>query len=195
MLHARLKAETSAAHARLETDLGLMRPQLSLADYLRVLQGFHGFHAAAEPALVRRLENPGFLDDRRKLAWLEHDLRHFGARGGEPWAAAAEIPRDEPGAMGMLYVIEGSTLGGQVVSRHLARTLGVSAGQGGRYFASYGQQVGSRWRAFLDVLASPALAAQADAVVLAARATFDLLTLHLCPAPARPIAAKDAVHA
>ena len=38
-------------------------------------------------------------------------------------------------ALGCLYVVEGSTLGGQVIARHLRQTLGVDPRCGGSFFA------------------------------------------------------------
>lgn len=57
-----------------------------------------------------------------------------------------------PEALGCHYVLEGSTLGGQVISRHLQKTMGVVPGRGGSFFASEGRDMGVMWRAFCRAL-------------------------------------------
>jgi heme oxygenase len=49
-------------------------------------------------------------------------------------------------------VLEGSSLGAQVISRHYRETLGLSPDHGLRYFTGYGEETGSRWRSFLACL-------------------------------------------
>ena len=50
----------------------------------------------------------------------------------------------------MLYPLEGSTLGGQVISIRLRDNLGLNATNGGRFFNGYGEQTGQYWAEFLD---------------------------------------------
>jgi heme oxygenase len=52
--------------------------------------------------------------------------------------------------IGTLYVIEGATLGGQVISRHLYRHLGFSANAGARFFNGYGDEAATQqqWTLF-----------------------------------------------
>ncbi len=50
-------------------------------------------------------------------------------------------------ALGCLYVLEGATLGGQVISRHLAK-LGIGPENGGRFFNGYGARTGEMWKSF-----------------------------------------------
>ena len=50
--------------------------------------------------------------------------------------------------IGCLYVLEGSTLGGQFILRALQERLGLSPDREARFFASYGKHVGSMWKSF-----------------------------------------------
>ncbi len=52
-LHQQLKRETAGLHQRLEAQLGLMEPELSIHNYQRVLRTFYGFYAPVEASLVR----------------------------------------------------------------------------------------------------------------------------------------------
>jgi heme oxygenase len=69
--------------------------------------------------------------------------------------------------VGTAYVLEGATLGGAVVVRQLPSALPR------RFFTSYGDERGARWRAFRsDVEQLPLL--DAGAAVAAAERTFGL---------------------
>ncbi|HEX5084540.1 MAG TPA: biliverdin-producing heme oxygenase, partial [Blastocatellia bacterium] len=46
---------------------------------------------------------------------------------------------------GCLYSLEISTLGGQIITRHLNRVFGVSPGSGCSFFHSYGDQTVAMW--------------------------------------------------
>jgi len=96
--------------------------------YAAALRALHAFHAAWEPAVWRA---PGVdaagLDEigRRKLPLLERDLRALGIA---PCAVRPPAPRlpDAAAALGALYVLEGATLGGRVIHRHVAGPLGLT---------------------------------------------------------------------
>ena len=53
LLRQQLKRETAGLHQRLEAQLGLMEPELSIHRYQRVLRTFYGFYDPVEASLVR----------------------------------------------------------------------------------------------------------------------------------------------
>ncbi len=55
-------------------------------------------------------------------------------------------------ALGCLYVLEGATLGGQVLSRRSAEPFGFTRAHGCAFFHRYGDQVGPLWQACCSVL-------------------------------------------
>jgi heme oxygenase len=72
-----------------------------------------------------------------------------------------------------MYVLEGSTLGGQVLKRAMAERLGVGADSGAAFFDVYGPLTGTHWRSFLARLAEASLPPAAlTCSVHAAVATF-----------------------
>ena len=77
--------------------------------------------------------------------------------------------------LGALYVFEGATLGGQLISRHLEEKLGMRDGVGYRYYRSYGADVGRRWQEFRGLLLKQSMAGSDDAIVAAAVDTFERL--------------------
>lgn len=150
----RLRRETSAEHALLEQATRMMSPDLSVRDYLRYLLEMWVAHAAVEP----RLAGIGGLsavlpdlDERRRLSRLELDLAELGVPPAELGTLLQNHPQIPCGsvaeALGVLYVLEGSTLGGRLIRRHLAEVLGDRVAGATRYLDAY-SDVGPMWRRF-----------------------------------------------
>ena len=74
-----------------------------------------------------------------------------------------------------MYVVEGSTLGGQVISRVLQEVDWVPAG-GIHYFIAYGARTGAMWREFLSHLEAASSLAADPLIETGAIATFRVLT-------------------
>ena len=105
------------------------------------------------------------------------DLLAFGVEpSGLPLCLERPRPRTRAEAFGVLYVVEGATLGGQVLSRHLEETLGLGSANGARFFHGYGSRTGAMWQAFRKaLLACPFARGEEDAMVRAAIDTFRAL--------------------
>ena len=180
---ARLKAETAAQHDALERRLDIVGRLDSLAAYCSLLGRFLGVYEPLEARLrlvVRAHPLPLSLDGRWKVAWLMDDLRALGYSPAE----LAALPRctDLPlltrpaEALGCLYVLEGATLGGQLIARLLARRFGLDPSNGGAFFASYGDRVGPMWREFGAALVGFSDERRGDEAILrSARGTFAAL--------------------
>jgi heme oxygenase len=184
MIMAQLKEATRTHHDRMERDplsRGLNQAQPTHAYYLQVLSAYYGFYAPLEQRLQAAVDwqAHGFdLHPRLKTDLLVHDLLALGATG----VSIAQIPHcpllpplsDLPTALGCLYVLEGSTLGGQLMARHLAATLELDATNGAAFFNSYGPEVGPMWKAFRSFVdAQPE--SSAPAIIASACATFSAL--------------------
>jgi heme oxygenase len=170
-LRDRLRAETRDDHDRLEDGLGLTDPDLNLARYRAVLARFFGFWAGWEPRVSAELSDEAFLLPRRRLHLLRDDLRALGIEPGTLPICPAPALRGHGEAMGSLYVMEGSTLGGRVILQGL-EGIGLPAAGGRSYFAGYGEATGAMWRGFLERLeAEP----DAAGVLRGAKATFAAL--------------------
>ena len=82
--------------------------------------------------------------------------------------------------MGALYVTEGSTLGGQLISRHLAQRFGWKNGEGHRFFSCYGAETGRMWASFREELTRLSEPSPEDMIVDGARKMFRTLHNWLC---------------
>lgn len=175
-----LRAATRDQHERLDRLIDVRR----LGDgrrYGRVLQGLDGFLGAWEDHVAAALPAAwhGWLQRRSRRPFLQQDLRVLGLAGSTPPAAPLPALASAAAAWGSIYVMEGSALGGQVVTRSLAQA-GLTRERGAAYFHGWGLATGSMWheaRRLLDEqLADHASLSQACD---GARATFDALARHL----------------
>ena len=175
--HAELRAATRALHDRVEAVVGLPERATTVAEYRMALERFWGFHAPLEAALAERDWRGFDFDARRRADEAAADLRALGAGGpdGLPqWRAVR--PSSEAEAFGVLYVLEGSTLGGRVIRRGLDARLGSQVAGAARFFDGRGTAGGRLWREFLVVLDERVRAPeQRAAAVQGARATFQAM--------------------
>ena len=179
----RLKRVTHSAHLSAEALVNILEPSVSLEDYRHYLERFLGFLEPLERELLAGpLREDGELDmlARQKCGLLERDLQ---ALGGEP-AALALLPRctafpditDPASALGCLYVLEGSTLGGQFILRHVRPRLAALAPGAFAYLECYGGRTGEMWKTFGQVIGRGAVSEAASAqMVTAACETFAAL--------------------
>ncbi len=151
MILTKLKETTRSQHDALEAVVDVMNKAFVIDDYKVLLRRFYRFYSAIEPQLpVAELADAGFdVSERLKLPLLERDLAALGCKlvNANSWT---DIPstRNAAEAFGAIYVMEGATLGGQVITRHLKQHLGLTPERGGAFFNSYGAQVGPMWKAF-----------------------------------------------
>jgi heme oxygenase len=108
---------------------------------------------------------------RRRLALLTADLRLMDDRDGPPPRPDLAPLPDEASAWGSLYVLEGSTLGGAVIAKSLARS-GVPGLAGLGYFNPHGRRTMASWQAFRMELIAAVTPGGEPAALAAARATF-----------------------
>lgn len=174
-----LRAGTAELHIALEKRLPFFSDTLDTQAFERLMQAYYGFYRPLEQALQASNAIPDDFDltPRLKTATLRADLQALGA-SAEALASLPlcdELPRIDSSAacLGVLYVLEGATLGGQILRREIAARLGLEADNGAAFLDVYGAATGRRWREFIEYLGSrPMDAAERAAVVRAAQTTF-----------------------
>jgi heme oxygenase len=108
------------------------------------------------------------------------------ALGEDPRAAprCAALPRATSlaRALGVAYVLEGSTLGGRYILARLPPPLAALRGKATAFLAGYGAETGAYWRAFAAIVASAVVTPADEAEAVAgARETFERLIGWLAP--------------
>jgi len=184
ILH-QLKQRTAAHHRRLESEANILPSLSCLDEYRKLIVSMFGIYKTLESRLqaVERLSI--FLPDvgdRWKAQTLTRDLAVL-AVFPEPTLMCTDVVAilSVAEAFGCLYVLEGSTLGGQIISRQLGAKLGLTPENGGAFFSSYGPRVGQMWKVFserLELFCSGHPECQEE-IVQAALATFEYFTRQL----------------
>lgn len=156
---SQLKSETAHQHQQTENSVDLMSEDFSAEDYKKLLTRFYAFYKSFEPKMSEALrENPIDFDyeNRRNAPKLLSDLENLGMSEAE--ISAIENSGDLPALdsrekiFGALYVVEGSTLGGQVISRHLRDKFGFDESSGAAFFSGYGKETGAMWKNFREAI-------------------------------------------
>ncbi len=177
-----LKQTTLPQHEALERNplsTALMSPELTREQYLHVLQRFYGFVKPVEEQIYPLLTNVlGNTDKFERAAMLREDLAILGMSSAEidalPLLHTLPPASDAAAALGIVYVLEGSKLGGQFISRHVGSTLGISAENGLRFYAGHGRETGAIWNEFRQAMADFAVdSGQEDVLIQSAAHTFD----------------------
>ena len=179
-----LREETKNEHASTEKAMmPLLKGSRDKASYSRLLCAMYTYLKPVEDAIFRKLDAT-FLPDqasRRNMDAMAADLQALGSAD-----CAQEMSTDVPEiataaqAFGALYVLEGSTMGGQIVGQIIRKNMPEDLHHT-RYFDSYGDQTRAMWGRFIASMNAygEAHPAAHEEVLSAARETFSLFEKHL----------------
>jgi heme oxygenase len=181
-LPTRLRKDTADLHAAAEEAAALPHSVRTRGDYCALLTALLRFHVSAEQSLGDGIWGSRWallgidLARHRRSALLVDDLTAMGASVPcvEPVTFGVST---FPSALGCLYVVEGSALGGRVIAPAIRRQLGAVPTS---FFDSAGRDHPSPWRdlrAALQRYSESGL--DHDDVVDGARATFVAFQTHL----------------
>lgn len=184
MLGAALRAHTRQAHADIDQH-PLLRPLVSshitLTQYADALAGLHALYAVLEPALgpqVRVGEQQ--FDCRYRSHLIEQDLAEMADEHHAAWpdqGGLADLSlQSAEERLGVLYVLEGSALGGDMIFGRLQTTLPAAPM---RFFAIGGQQARARWGQFQIFLQAASESTDPAQVLASAERCFVALRCHL----------------
>ena len=147
----RLRAATATAHRELEDQLDAVDRLATLAGKRAMVPRYYRMHQAAERAAWPVLRTVADLDiaSRSRIDVRMRDLEALEVRKPEA-APPPDLAGGGAEALGLLYVLEGSTLGGRMIRGMLTARGGDLTGLS--FLDPYGPRTGARWRAFLGVL-------------------------------------------
>lgn len=174
MLDVQLKQQTKRDHALLEKELlNRISTITDFNDYVALLSMLYGYYSAVENKLAIFFGNGSAADfvRRRKAAKILDDMAVYAPDANVP-VLCARLPEVTSfySALGVLYVLEGSTLGGQIIAQLISRKLNIHLGLS--FFLSYGDEVYPMWDAFKKILQQPYSHEQQEEVIAGALQTF-----------------------
>ncbi|WGI24076.1 biliverdin-producing heme oxygenase [Halomonas alkaliantarctica] len=121
-----LKRETRADHRRVDQHPALkplLKRDLTLPEYATALSALYVPIASLEEALSIGLTALGaHYPLTQRAALLKADMDQLGQHASVPHCAS--LPKSMASIVGMLYVLEGSRLGGAMIARHVKRVMG-----------------------------------------------------------------------
>lgn len=168
-----LRQNTKDSHNHLEENhfsKTILEPTVSLASYQTYIAKLYGVVFACEndvfPAVSLLLND---IDKRYKADLITNDLENTGF----PVGGIKNLPvynfnfSSTAEALGIMYVLEGSTLGGKILYKHINSLLGLNAENGASYFWGYGLQTGTFWKTFITSLAAYAVDKNCEKEIIA----------------------------
>jgi heme oxygenase len=155
MLSERLKEETKVAHVKVEA---LIIPKIKALDtyqsYKNLLYIFYGFFKPVEEQITVYLQEDVLPDinERRNAMLIQQDLAFIGEQ--KPDVVCIELPliKDAATALGAMYVLEGSTLGGIHLSKMIADKMSFTSPKGVAFFSGYRNKTATKWDFFKEQL-------------------------------------------
>lgn len=178
-----IKTQTADSHKKLESlpvSAAIISPNLKIAEYIHYLSLMHDVHSNIEetifPLLATTIDD---LEWRKKKHLIEEDLRFLNYNKISSTNVFELTNTTIPFALGILYVIEGSTLGGRFILRNISTVEGLDTNKGVSYFTGYGDKTGSNWKSFLSVLEEyEQINNCGDSIIEGAKFAFDSIYNH-----------------
>ena len=171
MFSDELKSCTLQAHAGLEKKLvSRIKKVHSVEDYISLLRLMYGYYkplqeriqpAVSENIPVRYADN--IITDLQDLGSFDNHI---------PVCDRVPSLNTPASILGALYVTEGSTLGGRIITRMISKQLNISFDKGFSFFNAYGDDTQIMWHKFKNVLNQPRPQNEQTEMMNAAMDTF-----------------------
>ncbi|MDB5202860.1 MAG: heme oxygenase-like protein [Ferruginibacter sp.] len=175
MLIDQIRNTSNSQHKHLEA---ILFPVLSAInndqEYKKLLKAFYGYVQPVQDLIMMHINKEVVpdMDERRNAGLLLDDLRTLGDQTIPEHCENLPEIVDGPSALGALYVLEGSTLGGKIITKMLAEQLGSDSALS--FFKGYGPETGKKWKDFTRYLEDERNSPFAETIVQTASQTFAL---------------------
>lgn len=180
-----LRSKTSESHKQLELlpiSQAIVDPTITVAQYAMYLNLMYDVIENLETKIYPILnEVISDLEDRKKAHFIVNDLKVIGVKRKEQISLFQDVHKmSVPFAMGIIYVVEGSTLGGRFIVKNIQESLGYDEENGASYFSGYGNKTGSFWKKFLNYLTDfETLTNSQQEIIAGADYAFTIIAKHL----------------
>jgi len=180
----RLRSKTANSHQLIEQNSAsqlLLSKGVTIVQYAHYLKSLYGFVYGFEKMVFPILKHHPLLqiNDRKKSHFIQADLAMLNQTAAQPYVSDELFNthyQTAAAAFGGMYVLEGSTLGGQIISKHLSKVLGAAVAGKTSYLSAYASQTGTMWKSFLQLLCEAGASANnEDEIIDSAVNTFSLL--------------------
>lgn len=151
MLSTQIKEATKTDHQETEKKVVLRIKNINTnEDYIELLKCFYAYFNTVEKAIAPYINTvlPDY-NERRNSSYIKTDIEELGGTIDKLPAANATQVKDALQAMGALYVLEGSIMGGPYIVQMLQKK-GIE--KGFSFFSGYGNESGLKWATFTSAL-------------------------------------------
>lgn len=181
-----LRTQTAGGHEALESLMfvnEIMNNSLSIANYKKLLTINYLIHQKLENKLANMLDadlaEKLDMNHRLKLWALEKDIEYWHINPLTLPELNFELfvpEKNKAEVLGALYVLEGATLGGNVIKKHILANPNFTNHEGGlNYYGVYGEELGSKWKTFVSILNESVAEQDYERCVKSANETFNNL--------------------
>jgi len=178
-----LRTETAQNHAALESLMfvnEIMNHTLSIENYKKLLTINYIIHQKLETELTNKLSEKLSdeleMESRIKLSALEKDLKYWDIDYSSLPALNFELyipENNDAEVLGSLYVLEGATLGGNMIKKHILANPNFEGKEAGlNYYGIYGDTLGTKWKSFVTILNENVTEADYQRCIKSANETF-----------------------
>jgi heme oxygenase (biliverdin-IX-beta and delta-forming) len=172
-----VRTETKRQHQELEGVLIPVLKKMTDANaYAALLRMFYGYYQGIEDATDKYLNDdivPRY-SSRGKGERILQDLRSLGITDTPPISTNLPEINSVATALGAMYVLEGSSLGGQIITRMLMDSLKMPL-EHFKFYNCYGEESKAYWEQYVDALNNSAASMTEDEreiIVNTAKDTF-----------------------
>ncbi|WP_316799299.1 biliverdin-producing heme oxygenase [Pedobacter frigidisoli] len=181
-----LRTETAACHKELESLMyvnEIMNNSLSIEQYKKLLTINYIIHQKLENKLANMLDadlaSDLDMNSRLKLSALEKDLTYWNIDSLTLPGLNFDLfipEKNNAEVLGALYVLEGATLGGNMIKRHILANPNFKDEEGGlNYYGVYGDELSAKWKSFVSILNDTVSEADYERCIASANHTFNNL--------------------
>lgn len=173
MLQEILRERSASAHQQLEKIVvAKLKSIRSQEDYAELLKLFYAYFNRLEHVIEPFITDEILPDrsERRHSGFLANDIISLGGTTDDILVPEVPEVNNLVQALGALYVMEGSIMGGAVIVQMLGK-YGITTGTS--FFSGYGSQTPIKWAFFMESLNKNITASAQQEVIEAAVDTFD----------------------
>lgn len=160
MILAKIREKTMGYHDDFTSWANnILNGTISEEEYKYVLKTFYGFYYPLEQKItcLEEWQSMDFnIENRKKAPLLIKDMKTLNISDSEinEIEMCDQLPeiRNLAQALGCMYVVEGATLGGQIVAKKLNDIFKFDSNKGAAFFNSYGEELRPMWKSFGDLI-------------------------------------------
>ena len=172
MLNEQLKDSTHPSHQALEKKMvSIIKTIRTRQDYVKFLKLMYGYYSALERR-VQEYVSDIEIGKRRKAERLLEDISYFESTTSPEMCSELPPIRSHAEALGAMYVMEGSIMGGKIIERMIKGQAGMDGPSGFSFFNGYGEDTGRMWEEFKVFLNRPFDEMEKLNLILTANRTF-----------------------